>query len=100
MDRFTEIDPMLPQKAVDDFKALMGAEYRVRLSEDEAREQADHFLTVMKHALCATKPTSSDSQGCMSTVADSLERREQPRRCDPTKIPRKIEGLCMTSGES
>jgi hypothetical protein len=63
---------MLPQKAVDEFKALMEAQYGVRLSEDEAREQAGHFLTVMKHAFYAKKPTSSDSQGCMNTVADSL----------------------------
>lgn len=63
---------MLPQKAVDEFKALMEAGYGVQLSEDEAREQAGQVLTVMNHALYAGKSTLPDSQGCMNTVADSL----------------------------
>jgi len=63
---------MLPQKAVNGFKALMEAEFGIQLSDDEAREQAGYFLTMMKHALYAENPTSSDSQGCMNTVADSL----------------------------
>lgn len=63
---------MLPQRAVDEFKALMEAEYGVRLSEDEALEQAGYFLTVMKHALYPSSPTLPDNQGCKNTVADSL----------------------------
>lgn len=63
---------MLPQKVVDEFKVLMEAEYGVQLSEDEAREQAGQVLTVMKHALYAEKPTSSDNQGCKNTAADLL----------------------------
>jgi hypothetical protein len=43
---------MLLQKAVDEFQALMEASY---------------VLTTMTHAL-----TSSDSQGHVNTVADSL----------------------------
>ncbi|MFH1620470.1 MAG: hypothetical protein ABIB04_00075 [Patescibacteria group bacterium] len=50
MDRFSKLAAILLQKAVDKFKALMEAEFEVRLSDDEARERAGHFLTVMKHA--------------------------------------------------